>query len=159
MFALSITSAFFMRAITVVFTVMVLTKSPTSAVSPPVLYISTPLLRSIESTSSPPLMISAKTSPEILFLFLSIDDDIKIGPVAPTQSRSSVFMMMESWAMPFQTDKSPVSFQYKYAKDVFVPAPSACMMLQYSSSPPKMSGEILQKALGKRPLSSFSMAL
>jgi hypothetical protein len=35
--------------------------------------------------------------------------------------------------MPRQTDTSPVSFQYMYASDDFVPAPSACMMLQYSA--------------------------
>ena len=78
---------------------------------------------------------------------------------APTQSRSSVFMIRASCAMPFHTPRSPVSFQYIYANDDFVPAPSACMMLQYSGSPPKMSGMILQKAWGNRPLSMFFMAL
>ena len=41
--------------------------------------------------------------------------------------------MLRTWAMPRQTDTSPVSFQYMYASDDFVPAPSACMMLQYSA--------------------------
>ena len=40
-----------------------------------------------------------------------------------------------------------------------VPAPSACIMLQYSGSPPNISGIILQNAFGKIPLSMFLMAL
>ena len=43
--------------------------------------------------------------------------------------------------------------------DDLVPAPSACMMLQYSSSPPNRSGMILQNALGNIPLSIFLIAL
>jgi small subunit ribosomal protein S1 len=31
---------------------------------------------------------------------------------APMQSKSSVFITIASWAIPFQTSKSPVSFQY-----------------------------------------------
>src|SRR5690606_38215834 len=41
----------------------------------------------------------------------------------------------------------------------FVPAPSACIMAQYSGSPVSISGIILQEAFGKRPLSMFLMAL
>ena len=61
--------------------------------------------------------------------------------------------------MPFQTEISPVSFQYMYANEDFVPAPSACITRQWSLLPVKWSGTILQNALGKRPLSIFFMAL
>jgi|LauGreDrversion2_3_1035106.scaffolds.fasta_scaffold47320_1 hypothetical protein len=37
-------------------------------------------------------------------------------------------------AIPRHTETSPVSFQYMYANDDLVPAPSACMMLQYSAA-------------------------
>jgi hypothetical protein len=40
--------------------------------------------------------------------------------------------------MPRQTETSPVSFQYMYANDDLVPAPSACMMLQNSGSFPRV---------------------
>ena len=69
------------------------------------------------------------------------------------------FVTVASWAMPFHTERSPVSFQYIYVSDDFVPAPSACMILQYSESPPSTSGIILQKACGNIPLSIFFMAL
>lgn len=39
---------------------------------------------------------------------------------APTQRRSSMFMMMASWAMPRHTDRSPVSRQYMYARELLV---------------------------------------
>jgi hypothetical protein len=51
------------------------------------------------------------TSPGIKFLFLPMVEDTRMLVVAPTQSRSSVFMMIASCAIPFQTLKSPVSFQ------------------------------------------------
>ena len=76
----------------------------------------------------------------------------------PMQRRSSVFMMTASCAIPRQTERSPVSFQYMYASEDLVPAPSACMHVQYSSSPVRRSGTTLQKALGKRPLSTLAMA-
>ena len=50
----------------------------------------------------------------------------------PMQRRSSVFMMTASWAMPRHTLRSPVSFQYMYAREDLVPAPSACMQVQYA---------------------------
>ena len=67
-------------------------------------------------------------------------------------------MIRASWAIPFQTERSPVSFQYIYAKELFVPAPSACIMIQWSSLPVKKSGTILQNAFGKSPLSKFFIA-
>src|SRR5690606_22954986 len=77
----------------------------------------------------------------------------------PTHNKSSKFMMMASCAIPFHTEISPVSFQYTYAKEDFVPAPSACMILHHCSSPPSISGMILQKACGYKPLSIFFIAL
>ena len=45
--------------------------------------------------------------------------------------------------------KSSLAYAYwKETGEDLVPAPSACMMLQYSGSPPRISGMILQKALG-----------
>ena len=60
--------------------------------------------------------------------------------------------------MPFQTLKSPVSFQYIYAKADLVPAPSACITKQCSLLPVKLSGTILQNAFANKPLSMFFMA-
>ena len=148
-----------MRQVTVESTMMVRTRSPTSAVSPPVAYTPTPILRRSSKSSSVPLMMAEITSPGTSILFLPMVLDTRMLSTAPTQSRSSVFITMASCATPFHTLKSPVSFQYIYASDDFVPAPSACMMLQYSGSPPRMSGIILQKACGYRPLSMFLMAL
>ena len=53
---------------------MVLTKSPTSAVSPPELWIFIPYFAKSFNKSSVPLMIADKTDPGILFLFLPIVD-------------------------------------------------------------------------------------
>ena len=118
-----------------------------------------PISRSSDSNWSVPLMIAEITSPGTSILFRPIVLDTRMLSTAPTQSRSSVFMTIASCAIPFHTSRLPVSFQYMYARLDFVPAPSACMMLQYSGSPPRMSGIILQKACGNRPLSMFFMAL
>ena len=153
------TSLRFMRQVTVLSTIIVRTRSPTSAVSPPVEYTLTPISRNSESNSSVPLIIAAITSPGIKCLLRPMVDDTRMLSVAPTQRRSSIFIINASCAIPFHTLKSPVSFQYAYANDDFVPAPSACMILQYSSSPPKISGMILQNAFGYNPLSTFLIAL
>ncbi|MNY14623.1 hypothetical protein D3C86_1478080 [compost metagenome] len=84
--------------------------------------------------SSVPLIMAEITSAGIKFLFLPIVEESKILSVAPTHNKSSIFMIKASWAIPFQTEISPVSFQYIYAKDDFVPAPSACIIKQCSSS-------------------------
>jgi len=52
----------------------------------------------------------------------------------------------------------PVSLQYMYARLDLVPAPSACMQVQYSGSPPRVSGTTLQNAWGNSPLSTLAMA-
>ena len=57
-------------------------------------------------------MMALMTSPVIKCLLRPMVLESKIGPVAPTHSRSSKFMTNASCAMPFQTDRSPVSFQY-----------------------------------------------
>ena len=106
-----------------------------------------------------PLIIAEITSPEIKFLFLPIVEESIMLSVAPTQIKSSIFMIKASCAIPFQTETSPVSFQYIYAKEDLVPAPSACITKQWSSLPVKWSGTILQNAFGKRPLSIFLIAL
>ena len=134
--------------VTVESTIIVRTRSPTSAVSPPVGYMPTPISRSSCSSSSVPFMIADITSPGISILLRPIVLETRILSTAPTQRRSSVFMTIASCAMPFHTLRSPVSFQYIYARDDFVPAPSACIILQYSGSPPKISGIILQNAMG-----------
>ena len=140
-------------------TIIVRTKSPTSAVSPPVDMIFTPTSRSSSSNSSVPLIIAEITSPGIRSLLRPIVDDKRMLFVAPTQRRSSIFIINASCAIPFHTLISPVSFQYRYAREDFVPAPSACIILQYSGSPPSISGIILQNALGYSPLSTFLIAL
>ncbi len=112
MLALSITSSRFNLAVTVESTIMVRTRSPTSAVSPPVECIVTPNFFSSEINSSVPLMMAAITSPGIKFLFLPIVEDNRMLSVAPIHSKSSMFIINASWAIPFQTEISPVSFQY-----------------------------------------------
>jgi len=62
--------------------------------------------------SSVPLIIAAITSPGTKFLFLPMVEETRMLSVAPTQSRSSIFITKASWAIPLQTDRSPVSFQY-----------------------------------------------
>ena len=57
-------------------------------------------------------MISLITSPGIKCLLRPMVLETKMGPVHPTQSKSSTFMINASWAMPLHTPKSPVSFQY-----------------------------------------------
>ena len=57
----------------------------------------------------------------------------------PTQSKSSKFITIASCAIPSQTLMSPVSFQYKYASILFVPAPSACITFTNESSIPMKS--------------------
>src|SRR5690606_38990910 len=103
---------------------------PTSAVSPPVECMVTPKDFNSEIKASVPFMIAEITSPGIRFLFLPMVEDNMILSVAPTHNKSSIFIINASCAMPFQTDKSPVSFQYIYAKEDFVPAPSACIIKQ-----------------------------
>ena len=87
-----------------------------------------------------------------------IVDDSRMLSTHPMHRRSSVFMMTASCAIPLHTLRSPVSFQYMYASEDFVPAPSACMHAQYSSSPVRRSGTTLQNAFGKSPLSTFAIA-
>mmetsp|Transcript_36896 Transcript_36896/g.86482 ORF Transcript_36896/g.86482 Transcript_36896/m.86482 type:complete len:247 (-) Transcript_36896:675-1415(-) len=155
---LSMTSATGILAVTVESTMMVRTKSPTSAVSPPVRERLTPCLVSSSTSSWVPVMTALITSPGIKFLFRPIVLDSRMLSVAPTHKRSSRFMTIASCAMPFQTLRSPVFFQYMYAKEDFVPAPSACMTIAWLGSLDKTSGTILQKALGNKPLSMFLMA-
>ena len=50
--------------------------------------------------------------PGTRFLLRPMVDDNKILSVAPTQSKSSMFITKASCAIPFQTVTSPVSFQY-----------------------------------------------
>ena len=75
---------------------IVFTKSPTSAVSPPdeIMFKSNEL--SILITSSFPSIISFKTLPGINFLFRPIVEDTTIFFVAPTHIRSSMFIINES---------------------------------------------------------------
>ncbi len=80
--------------------------------------------------SSVPFIIADKTSPGILLLFLPIVEESSMLSVAPTHNKSSIFMINASCAIPFQTEISPVSFQYMYAREDFVPAPSACIIKQ-----------------------------
>ena len=90
------TSVRFIRATTVLSTIMVRTKSPTSAVSPPVLMISIPyFLYSSKSDSVPP-MIALSTSPVIKPLLRPIVELSMMFSVAPTQSKSSIFMINAS---------------------------------------------------------------
>ena len=56
-------------------------------------------------------MMREITSAGIKFLFLPIVEEYVNGPTAPTQSISSMFITIESIAIPSQTLKSPVSFQ------------------------------------------------
>ena len=111
--ALLMTSVRFMRHVTVESTMMVRTKSPTSAVSPPVAYTPTPISRSSANSSSVPLMIAEMTSPGTSSLLRPIVDETRILSTAPTHNKSSMFIISASCAMPFHTLKSPVSFQYK----------------------------------------------
>ena len=112
MFELSITSSLFKRQTTVESTMIVLTKSPTSAVSPPEDLILIPNEFNLEITNSFPSMIVFITSPGINFLFLPIVEETTILSIPPTQIKSSMFIISESCDIPFQTSKSPVSFQY-----------------------------------------------
>ena len=77
-------------------TIIVRTRSPTSAVSPPVERISTPKPLKSESSSSVPFIIAEITSPGTRFLFLPIVEDSKILSVAPTHNKSSIFITMAS---------------------------------------------------------------
>ena len=63
------------------------------------------------TSSFVPFIMAEITSPGIRFLLRPMVDESKIGPVEPTHKRSSMFMIMASCAMPFHTDRSPVSFQ------------------------------------------------
>mmetsp|Transcript_12960 Transcript_12960/g.33219 ORF Transcript_12960/g.33219 Transcript_12960/m.33219 type:complete len:203 (+) Transcript_12960:410-1018(+) len=146
-----------MRAVTVLSTTTVRTKSPISAVSPPVLMMPTPESRIVCSTSSVPEISALSTSPGITVLFRPIVDESRMLSTQPIHRRSSVFIMTESCAIPRHTLRSPVSFQYMYARLLLVPAPSACMHVHHSGSP-AISGTTLQKARGKRPLSTLAIA-
>ena len=109
--ALLITSLRFMRQVTVLSTMMVRTRSPTSAVSPPVAYAPTPISRSSASNSSVPFIMALITLPGTRFLLRPMVELTRMLSTAPTQSRSSIFIMRASCAMPFHTERSPVSFQ------------------------------------------------
>jgi hypothetical protein len=61
--------------------------------------------------------------------------DRRMFSVTPAQSKSSRFMTSASWAMPFQTLKSPVFFQYMYAKDDLVPRMTQSCSQQYTQMP------------------------
>ena len=157
MLSLQITSFRGMRAVTVLSTTTVRTRSPRSAVSPPVLMMPTPESRSVCSTSSVPPMSAASTSAGIFDLLRPMVEESRMSSTHPMQSRSSVFIITESCAMPRHTLRSPVSFQYMYARLLFVPAPSACMHVHHSGSP-AMSGTTLQNAFGYSPLSTLAIA-
>ena len=75
-----------------------------------------------------------KVSAQELIKIKIVDEIIKLS-TAPTQIKSSKFITKESCAIPFQTERSPVSFQYIYARELLVPAPSACITIQCSSDP------------------------
>mmetsp|Transcript_6947 Transcript_6947/g.19748 ORF Transcript_6947/g.19748 Transcript_6947/m.19748 type:complete len:227 (-) Transcript_6947:111-791(-) len=156
---LSITSERKSRAVTVESTITVLTRSPTSAVSPPVDTMCTPKLRISFNTSSVPLIRAVTTSPGITRLFLPIVLDNIILSTTPTHNRSSVFITIASCATPFHTETSPVRFQYMYAREALVPAPSACMTMQCSGLPVRSSGTTLQNAFGYNPALMSLMAL
>ena len=129
-----------------------------SAVSPPVLMMPTPASRRVCSTCSVPAISALSTSPGMTFLFRPIVEESRMLSTQPMHRRSSMFMMTESCAIPRHTLRSPVSFQYIYARLLLVPAPSACMHVHHSGSP-AMSGTTLQKARGKRPLSTLAIAV
>ena len=116
-------------------TITVLTRSPTSAVSPPERCILIFSFFNFSTNSFVPLIIDEITLPSTRFLFLPIVDEIIKLSTAPTQIKSSKFITKESCAIPFQTERSPVSFQYMYARELLVPAPSACITIQCSSDP------------------------
>ena len=111
-FLLSITSSLFILVVTVESTITVLTKSPTSAVSPPVKVKFIPIVFNSSINSFVPLIIAVKTSEGINLLLRPIVEDTNMFPTAPTHNKSSRFMTSASCAIPFQTDKSPVLFQY-----------------------------------------------
>ena len=96
MLELSITSDLFILPTTVESTIIVLTKSPTSAVSPPVEKILTPNFLYSSSNSSVPLIISDRTLPLILDLLRPIVDDNIILSSRPTHSKSSKFIISAS---------------------------------------------------------------
>mmetsp|Transcript_28990 Transcript_28990/g.73217 ORF Transcript_28990/g.73217 Transcript_28990/m.73217 type:complete len:215 (+) Transcript_28990:1874-2518(+) len=147
------------RVVTVESTITVRTRSPTSAVSPPVDTICTPICRSSFSTCSVPSMIALTTDPGMTFLFRpSVLDNMMLS-TTPTHKRSSKFITIASWATPFHTDKSPVRFQYIYAREALVPAPSACITMQWCGLQEMSSGTILQKAFGNKPWLMSLMAL
>ena len=93
---MSITSLFLSRDTTVESTIIVFTKSPTSAVSPPEDFILIPKEFNFEITSSLPSIIAFNTSPVISFLFLPIVEETIILSTAPTQIKSSIFIINES---------------------------------------------------------------
>ncbi len=100
------------RAHTVLSTMMVRTRSPTSAVSPPVRVMSTPYERIFSTNICEPSITAAITSPGMRVLLRPMVEESIMSEVMPTHSRSSVFITMASCAMPCQTLISPVSFQY-----------------------------------------------
>ncbi len=71
-----------------------------------------PISRIVWQNSSVPLMMAEMTSPGTSCLLRPIVDESRIWSSAPTHSRSSVFITMASTAMPFHTERSPVSRQY-----------------------------------------------
>ena len=73
--------------------------------------------------------------------------DTKIGPVHPTHNKRPHSEGILSNASLHRNVSC--SFQYMYAREDLVPAPSACITTQCSSLPVKWSGTILQNALGK----------
>ena len=146
MFALLITSARRIRQTTVLSTTTVRTMSPRSAVSPPVDTMLSPCLRICAKTDSVPWIRALITGPGMSPLFLPIVLERSILFVAPTQSKSSVFITTASWATPRHTLISPVSRQYMYARADLVPAPSACITTQYFSSPPRNPEQFCKRA-------------
>jgi len=57
------------------------------------------------------LIMAEITSPGIRFLFRPMVDESRILSVAPTQIKSSIFIISASCAIPFHTVRSPVSRQ------------------------------------------------
>ena len=90
------TSALFILQKTVESTIIVLTKSPTSAVSPPEDTTFIPYVFRLLITSSFPSIICLIISPGINFLFLPIVEETTIFSVAPTHIKSSIFIINES---------------------------------------------------------------
>ena len=70
-------------------------------------------LKLVKVNSLLPLITASNTSPGMSLLFRSIVEENARLSNMPTQRRSSRFITIASRAIPFHTETSPVSFQYK----------------------------------------------